>query len=118
MIPAQIVIVIAGLIGAVLRQLFPGFPLSDDQIFMVVVFLLGLVGVVVQARFRHSLTGADGWLHSKALWLAVAAVANIVLHSYLPNFPLLEADIAGLIFFVLAEFGVNPEVRALRSQVR
>lgn len=114
MIPLQIVVAIAAVLGAILRALIPGFPLTDEQIVMIAVALLGAIGVIVQLRYGllRGLTGTDGWLRSKAFWLFIAGAANLVLQAYLPNFPLLEADIAALIFWALAEFGVNPEIRA------
>lgn len=113
MIPMQIVVAVAAVLGAILRTLVPGFPLTDEQIVMLAVALLGAIGVVVQLRYGlvRGLTGTDGWLRSKAFWLLVAGVANIVLKAYLPTFPLLEADIAAVLFWALAQFGINPEVR-------
>src|SRR5512146_3096416 len=112
MVPMQIVVAVAAVIGVILRAFVPGFPLDDAQIVQIAVLLLGLFGVVVQARYGFAATGTDGWLKSKAFWLGVAALINLVLHSYVPEFPLLEADIAALIVWGLSQFGINPEIRA------
>lgn len=114
MIPASIVLAVVAVVGMILRALVPGFPLTDQQIYFIVVTLLGLIGVVVQLRYGllRGLTGTDGWLRSKAFWLLVAGLANIVIKAYVPNFPLTEADVAALIFWVLLQFGIIPEVRA------
>lgn len=114
MIPATIVVAVCAVLGAILRALVPGFPLTDDQIYLIAVALLGAIGVVVQLRYGliRGLTGLDGLLRNKAFWLLIAGVLNIVIQQFLPNFPLVEADVAALIFYLLAQFGIIPEVRA------
>ncbi len=115
MVPLQIVTVVAGLIVLVVKQFWPEFPFSNEQVVAAIVALLGLFGVIVQLRARiRGILGAGEWWKSKALWIAVAGIANIVLLSYVPDFPVAQFDLAALLFWVLAQFGINPELRAQR----
>lgn len=114
MVPLQIVTVVAGLLVMLAKQFYPGFPFDEAQIASFIVFLLGLFGVVVSFRARGVLdmNGGDVILKSKAFWIMVAALLNFVVHAFLPDFPLLEADLAAVIFWILAAVGINPELRA------
>lgn len=116
MLTLQILTAIAGLVAMFLKTVWPTFPLDDVQILALFMFLLGLIGVVPQLMFRRGLTGTDGWLRSKAFWLALVGAANIALHAYLPDFPLVAADLAALVFWVLSLNGIVPEVKALRAK--
>lgn len=117
MVPLQIVTVIAGILYSVLKVLFPNLPLTTDQIVFVIVTLLGLFGVVVQLRNQSAIrkfdpNGGNVILTSKAFWIMVAGLVSFVLTSYFPDFPVATVDIAGLLLWVLAQFGINPQLRS------
>lgn len=117
MVPAQIVTIVAGLILAALKAVYPTIPLTEEQIVMVVTFLLGLFGVVVQVRNRAKVrqldpNGGNVILTSKAFWVMVAGLISFVVMAYFPDFPMANFDIAALLLWVLAQFGINPQLRA------
>ena len=117
MVPLQIVTVIAGLILAALKQFFPTIPVSEEQIVFIIVTLLGLFGVVVQLRARAQIRklnpdGGNVILNSKAFWVMVAGLISFVVMAFFPDFPMVNLDIAALLLWVLAQFGMNPQLRA------
>ena len=101
---------VVALLTYVLRFFFPGFPLDETQILSIVLFLLGLFGVVPQLRFRGL---AEGTIFaSKAFWTLVAGLIVFVVHFYAPDFPLDQAVLLSVIVFVLNQLGINPELRS------
>jgi hypothetical protein len=117
MVPLQIVTVIAGIILAALKQLYPTIPITEEQIALAITFLLGLFGVVVQFRARTKIRslnpdGGNVILNSKAFWVMVAGLLSFVVMAFFPDFPIVNLDIAALLLWVLAQFGINPQLRA------
>lgn len=117
MIPLQIVTIIAGLILAALKQFFPTIPLTEEQIVLVITFLLGLFGVVVQVMKRAQIRslnpdGGNVVLNSKAFWLGIASLISLVITAYAPDFPIAQVDIAGVLLWLVAQVGLNPQFRA------
>lgn len=117
MVPAQIVTIVAGLLLAALKAFFPTIPLTEEQIVLVVTFLLGLFGIVVQVRARAKLrqldpNGGNVILNSKAFWLLIASVLSLVVTSFFPDFPIAQVDIAGVLLWLVAQAGLNPQFRA------
>ena len=51
-------------------------------------------------------------LKSRIFWGMVAGLVAFVAKAYAPNFPLDEAQILGVILFILGFFGIYPELRA------
>jgi len=100
---------VAGLVAFVAKFFYPNFPVDETQILAALLFLLGLIGVVPQLRTR-AVTGYN-LLTSKAFWTLVAGLVSFVVHYYFPTFPLDQAVLLSVIFFVLSAFGVNPELR-------
>jgi hypothetical protein len=109
-VPLTFVTMLVGLAAFVIKFFYPNFPFDQTQILAAVLFVLGLFGVYPQARARLLLT-VDDLLHSLAFWVLVAGVLNYAVHYYLPNFPVIEADLLAVIVFVLYQFGIVPELR-------
>lgn len=111
----QFVSLVVSLIFFAIKYFNPAFPLTYDQLLGYALFLLGLVGIVPQvwtgAR-RAALAAAGGVWMSLSFWTAVSGVISIALLYYFPTFPLDQAALLGLIVFILARFGIVPEVRA------
>ncbi len=117
MVPLQIVTIIAGLVLAALKAFFPTIPLSEEQIVLLITFLLGLFGVVVQLRNRAQLrkldpNGGNVILNSKAFWLLIASVLSLVVTSFFPDFPIAQVDISGVLLWLVTQAGLNPQFRA------
>lgn len=110
----QFWVLVAGLIAFVAKFFYPDFPLDEQQILAAVLFLLGLIGVTPQARLamRSSALGLGDLLKSLAFWTMVVGLAEFVIHYYLPDFPLDQANLLAIVIFVLQQFGINPELRA------
>ena len=51
-------------------------------------------------------------LKSRQFWVLVVGVLLFVIQSYVPSFPFDAETILKLLFFVLALFGIEPELRA------
>ena len=51
-------------------------------------------------------------LKSAQFWVAVVALVLFVIQAYVPEFPIDEATLLKIVYFVLALFGVYPELRA------
>jgi len=51
-------------------------------------------------------------LKSKVFWTLLAGLIFYVVKLYVPTFPLDETQILGIFVFILACFGVNPELRS------
>lgn len=51
-------------------------------------------------------------LKSRQFWVLVVGLLVYVVKLLLPSFPLDENNILALVLFVLAAFGINPELRA------
>ncbi len=101
---------LAGLAAFVLRWYFPTFPLDQFTILALILFFLGLFGVVPQLRMQGALTGSI--VNSLAFWQLVAGFVAFVIHFFAPTFPFGEAVILAFFLFVLGFFGVHPELRA------
>lgn len=50
-------------------------------------------------------------LKSAQFWVAVVALVLFVVQAYVPDFPLDEATLLKIVYFVLALFGIYPELR-------
>lgn len=101
---------LVGLAAFVLRFYFPTFPLDEVTILAVVLFVLGLIGIVPTLRARGALT--VDIVNSLAFWQLVAGFLFFVLHFFAPTLPIDQGALLGLILFVLGFFNVTPELRA------
>lgn len=102
-----------GLIAFVIRFYQPGFPLSEVNILALVLFALGLIGVVPAFRvkgFRAAMAG--GIAASLAFWQLVAGFVIFVITYFAPSFPFTTETLLGVILFVLSFFGIKPELQA------
>ncbi len=100
---------LAGLLAFIARWYFPTFPLDSVSILALILFVLGLIGIVPQLRAQGALTGSI--VNSLAFWQLVAGFVAFVLHFFAPTFPFDQAGILGSILFVLAIFNIYPELR-------
>lgn len=100
---------VAGLLAFVVKFFMPTFPLDATGILALVLFLLGLFGVVPAVR---SAIGAGSILTSLAFWEMVVGLIAFVVHQFMPSFPLDTAALLGIILFILGLFGIKPELRA------
>ena len=101
---------LVGVIAFAIRWYFPTFPLDEISILALVLFFLGLIGVVPQVRARGALTGSI--VNSLAFWQLVAGLVAFVIHLFAPTFPFDQVAFLSFIIFVLGFFGVKPELRA------
>lgn len=120
-VPLQIVTALVGVLCFFLRMVWPAFPLDNQTVLTIVIGILGLLGVIVQIRYRGARLfslAADSWLRSRAFWIAIGAAINIVMHAYWPEFPLVESDLVVILCWIVAQFGINPEARAVLALVQ
>jgi len=102
---------LVGLILFVVKFFFPAFPFDETQVLAFVLFLLGLVGIYPQLMQRKLLGVTAGDLFkSKAFWTLVSGFGVFLIHQFLPAFPIDQAMLMGVILFVLARFGITPEL--------
>jgi hypothetical protein len=101
---------LAGLLSFVVRFYLPSFPLDETQILSLILFALGLIGIV--PMYRHGLASIPVIFNKIEFWQLVVAVAGFTARYYAPDFPFTdEVLLAGLIF-VLGWFKINPELRS------
>jgi len=100
---------LAGLLAFVARWYYPAFPFDAVSILALIVFVLGLIGVVPQFRAHGALT--VGIVNSLAFWQMVAGFIAFVLHFFAPTFPFDQVIILGFILFLLGIFNIYPELR-------
>ena len=100
---------VAGLVAFVARFFYPAFPFDEQQILAALLFVLGLIGIVPQIRMRSAVP--FNLLKSLAFWVLVVGLVEFVVHYYLPDFPLGQANLLALVVFVLNQLGINPELR-------
>lgn len=101
---------VAGLLAFVAKFFFPAFPLDAAGILALVLFLLGLIGVVPSIRARGALTVSIA--NSLAFWQLVAGLLYFVFKFFAPGLPVDETVVLGVIIFILGYFNVHPELRA------
>jgi hypothetical protein len=101
---------LVGLIGFAIRFYYAAFPLDNVSILALVLFALGLIGVVPAVRARGALEGDI--IHSLAFWQLVAGFLVFVVHFFAPALPIDNVIILGIIMYVLSWFGVKPELKA------
>lgn len=104
---------LVGLIAFVIRFYQPNFPLSEANILALVLFALGLIGVVPTFKvkgFRAALTG--GIVNSLAFWQLAAGFIIFVITYFAPTFPFTTDTLLAAILFVLGYFHIKPELRA------
>jgi len=100
---------LAGALAFVAKFFVPSFPVDTQGILALILFALGLVGVVPQFRIMRATFG--DLLKSLAFWQIAAGLAWFVAHFYFPAFPLDEVGVLGFIIFILGLFQINPELR-------
>ena len=100
---------LAGLLAFVARWYFPAFPLDYISILDLIIFLLGLIGIVPQLRAQRALTPSI--VNSLAFWQLVAGFVAFVLHFFAPAIPVDQVAILAIIVFVLGWFNIYPELR-------
>jgi len=100
---------LVGIVAFVLRYYLPAFPLSEEAILSLVLFVLGLIGVVPQFRAKAAIPGI---FNSLAFWQLVAGFVSFIITFFAPSFPFGFEAILALFLFVLGFFGVYPELRA------
>jgi hypothetical protein len=110
---------VAGLLAFVAKFFLPSFPLGNAEVLSLILFLLGLFGVVPEARLMAARMGVSvaDLLKSKAFWEMVAGLVAFVILFYFPTFPLDANGILGILLFILALFGITPELK-LRAELR
>lgn len=104
---------VAGLLAFVATFFFPNFPLDVAGILALILFALGLIGVVPAFRsmgVRGALAG--GIVNTLAFWQLVAGLLFFVVRFFAPSFPMDQGVILGAILFILGWFGIKPELRA------
>jgi hypothetical protein len=104
---------LVGLVMFAVQFYIPTFPLNTVQILALVLFFLGLIGVVptLLARgFRGALAG--GIVSVLAFWQLVAGFVLFVITYFSPAFPFDTNIILGVILYILSWFGITPEFRA------
>lgn len=103
---------LAGLAAFVARFYYPQFPFSEANILALVLFALGLIGVVPTLQ-AHGLRGAlaGGIVNVLAFWQLVAGLLIFVITYFAPTFPFSTETVLGVILFVLSFFGIRPELR-------
>jgi len=103
---------LVAVLAFVAKFFFPEFPFDDTQILAAVLFILGLFGIVPQFRMRgiFGVTFVD-LLKSKAFLTMVAGLVVFVVNHYAPTFPITEVGLVSLFVWVLAFFGIVPELR-------
>jgi di/tricarboxylate transporter len=99
---------ITGILAFVAKWFFPAFPLDQAGILLVVLFLLGLFGVVPSARAL----GFSSIFSSLAFYEMLVGLAGFIIHYYVPEFPLDNGMILMIVLFVVGLFGIRPELRA------
>lgn len=104
---------LAGLLAFVARFYFPAFPLDQVSILNLILFALGLVGIIPTLR-AHGLRGvlAAGILYSLPFWQLICGLLGFVIHFFAPAFPFDNTVILAFFLFVLGYFGIHPELRA------
>lgn len=105
---------VVGVVAFPARYYLPTFPLDDAGILALIVFILGLIGVVPEVRLiglRASVI-TTRIVDSLAFWQLVAALAYFTLNYFAPDLPLDEVAILAVIVLVLSLFGITPELRA------
>jgi hypothetical protein len=100
---------LAGLLAFVARWYFPTFPFDSVSILALIIFALGLIGVVPQFRAQGALTSSI--VNSLAFWQLVAGFVAFILHFFAPSFPFDQVAILAFIVFVLGWFNIHPELR-------
>lgn len=105
---------VAGLLAFVAKFFYPAFPLDNQGILDVLLFLLGLVNIVPTARLMGATFG--DLLKSLSFWTMLAGLVAFVLHFFFPAFPLDEAGVLGVIIFLLGLFQIKPELK-MRAQL-
>ena len=104
---------LVGLIAFVIRFYQPGFPLSEANILALVLFALGLFGVVLTFRvkgFRSAVAG--GIVNVLAFWQLVSGFVIFVITYFAPTFPFTTETLLGVILFVLSFFQIKPQLQA------
>lgn len=104
---------LVGLIAFAINFYQPGFPLSKANILALVLFALGLIGVVPAfgvKGFRAALAG--GIVSVLAFWQLVAGFVIFVITYFAPAFPFTTETLLGVILFVLSFFQIKPDLQA------
>lgn len=105
---------VAGVVAFVARYYFPDtFPLDEVSILNIIVFLLGLIGVVLTLRAQGTRAlRMTAFYNSLAFWQLVVGLLAFVLHYFAPELPFTTEQLLAVIVFVLGALGVYPELRA------
>ena len=104
---------LVGLVMFALTYYVPTFPLSNQNVLALVLFVLGLIGVVPTFRahgIRQAFAG--GIVNVLAFWQLVAGFVWFCISFFAPTFPIDTAGVLGVILFILAQAGIHPELRA------
>jgi hypothetical protein len=99
---------VAGVLAFVAKFLFPAFPLDSTGILAVILFFLGLFGIVPAVR---GVLPFGDLLKSLPFWGLVVGLIAFVLHYFVPTFPMDNTAILAVVLFILACFGIKPELR-------
>lgn len=101
---------IAGVLAFVVKFFQPNFPLDNQGILSLILFLLGLFNIVPTMRFQGA-TWID-LFKSLPFWTMVAGLLSFVVHFFFPDFPLDDVGVLAVIVYLLGLFGITPELRA------
>lgn len=104
---------LAGLTAFVVMFYQPDFPLSKANILSLMLFVLGLVGIVPTIRVKGLRAAmAGGIVNVLAFWQLVAGFVIFVITYYAPAFPFTTETLLGVILFVLSFFQIKPQLQA------
>lgn len=104
---------LVGVVMFVMTFYVPNFPLSQQNVLALVLFVLGLIGVFptfMALGFRGALAG--GIVNVLAFWQLVAGFVWFVISYFAPAFPFTVETILGVILFILQIFQIKPELLA------
>ena len=100
---------VVGVLAFVAKFFLPAFPLDNQGILSLILFLLGLVNIVPTARLI-SATFSD-LLKSLHFWTMLTGLVSFVIHYFAPTFPMDAAAILTVVLIILGLFNINPELR-------
>ena len=87
--------------------------MNEVEILALVLFVLGLIGVVPSFRLKGFRAAVDGGIvNVLAFWQLVAGLVVFVITYFAPTFPFTTETLLGVIVFVLSYFSITPELRA------
>lgn len=104
---------LVGVVMFAVTYYVPTFPLNSQNVLALVLFVLGLIGVVPTFRIKGVRAAlAGGVVNVLAFWQLIAGFVWFCITFFAPTFPLTTDMILGAILFILSYFNIKPELRA------